>query len=275
MVAHAQPAGPGAWRALRGDRSGAWHVLDALSAGPGAWRALRGERRGHVELVFAEGAYLAFGDDRVLLSAPGRPFGPLSLAVAGLSGLELAPGMAARVAGGELTVGAARIGLGPARLRLAIALGRSGDPRTALGPVVEALPRASAAVQPGLAALWAGRPDATDLLGGRGGGLTPEGDDVLAGHAAWRHGAGAPVRPSAALAGRTSALSLAYLRCAERGELPDACAGLLRAVRAGDAVEAARLVPAQRGWGDSSGIAIAWGILAGVVSTSVNGRPRW
>ncbi|MFN8123312.1 MAG: DUF2877 domain-containing protein [Thermoleophilia bacterium] len=100
------------------------------------------------------------------------------------------------------------------------------------------------------------------LLAGLGEGLTPAGDDVLCGLAGWRHAWGDPVAVSGAAASRTSPVSLAYLRSAERGELPEAAALVLAAIRAGDAPLAARRAAALRSWGATSGSALLWGMAA-------------
>jgi hypothetical protein len=117
---------------------------------------------------------------------------------------------------------------------------------------------------PGLRALARGRVEpAVQLLAGRGDGLTPAGDDALAGYAAWRHSTGRPVAISGLAAGRSSPLGLAYLRCAERGELPGAGVALLAALRSGDPAHASAAARTLRGWGASSGAAMLWGIAAG------------
>jgi hypothetical protein len=116
----------------------------------------------------------------------------------------------------------------------------------------------------GLRALARGRAEeAVRRLAGRGDGLTPAGDDALAGYAAWRHSTGRPVAISGLAAGRSSPLGLAYLRCAERGELPGAGVALLAALRWGDPAAASAAARTLRGWGASSGDAMLWGIAAG------------
>ena len=82
---------------------------------------------------------------------------------------------------------------------------------------------------------------------------------MLAGYAAWRHASGATVELTTA---RSSPLGAAYLRCAERGELPEVAARVLDAVRAGDAESAAHRARALACWGASSGTAILWGVEA-------------
>jgi hypothetical protein len=105
--------------------------------------------------------------------------------------------------------------------------------------------------------------DAVRLLAGRGEGLTPAGDDGLAGYAGWAAATGATPELSALAAGRASPIGLAYLRCAERGELPAPAAATIAAVLAGDREAAARRARVLRRWGGSSGSALLWGIGAG------------
>jgi Protein of unknown function (DUF2877) len=239
----------------------------ALFAGPGAMRALRAGRAGVLEMVLSRGAYVRFGDDWLALASPDAPFGPLSVAVTGLRRASLRPGQAVRAEGGWLRVGGQ-----------AVDVGRMREQRPAANPVnaapaavTEAAAAALAVVAgppeellPGLRALHRGRlNEGVWRLAGRGDGLTPAGDDALAGYAAWRHAAGATTPLSSLAAGRSSPLGHAYLRCAERGELPDAGAALLAAVRAGDG-QAAAAASADLGvWGASSGAAMVWGIAAG------------
>ena len=97
-------------------------------------------------------------------------------------------------------------------------------------------------------------------LAGRGEGLTPAGDDALAGYAAWRWAQGDPV---ALPAHRCAPLGRDYLRCAERGELAQPAAQVLEAIRAGDPRLAARRARLLAGWGATSGAAMLWGIAAG------------
>ena len=117
----------------------------------------------------------------------------------------------------------------------------------------------------GCGALAAGRLSAaTAQLAGRGEGLTPAGDDVLAGFAAWRWASGAPV---ALAAGRCAPLGREYLRCAERGELPAPAAAVMAAIRAGDAPAGRRRATGLAEWGASSGAALLWGVAAGAAAT--------
>jgi hypothetical protein len=244
----------------------------ALFAGPGALRALRPGRACVVELVLSRGAYLRAGEDWLLLSDPDAPFGPLSVAVAGLRRAALRPGQAAQVGPGWLRLGEQVVCLERLRRRGSARSTRAGR----ASAVVEATAAALAVtggppegLVPGLRALRRGRTgEGAKRLAGLGEGLTPAGDDALAGYAAWRHATDAPVQLSALAAGRSSPLGQAYLRCAERGELPEAGAAVLAAVFAGDPRAAATAAVALRDWGASSGAALLWGIEAGVSDPS-------
>lgn len=214
-----------------------------MFAGPGARRAFVDGARGEVEIVLqGGGGYVRLGSsDWVLLTRSDAAFGPLSVAVDGLDRLELRPGAPVEVTRGRLLVGEQALSLERMRERSSVAADRaSTTPCTSR-------PAPPVPLEAGIAALAAGRVlDAVRWLAGLGDGLTPAGDDVLAGYAAARLALGSPVAPalSTLASGRSSPLGLAYLRCAERGELPDA---------------------PLRSWGASSGIAIAWGMNAAVL----------
>jgi hypothetical protein len=198
---------------------------------------------------------------RLLLAGPRVPSGPLSLLVARLPAGGLRVGTRAEVTGGWLIVGRLRIALSAARTPprpqpLALRDGWRAS-------LVAALARASApptALEPGLRALAdCDLSAAARALGGRGDGLTPAGDDVLAGAAGWWWHRGRPV----VLDGSGCApLGLDYLRCAERGELPQPAGAVLAAICAGDAPAAARRACRLRTWGASSGAALLWGMAA-------------
>ena len=244
--------------------------LRAVLVGPGAQRALRAAAGatagGSVELAFGPGGYVRLDDRHVLLAPARSPLGPLSILVAGLRRGDLVMGDPAAVAGGALCVGPLRIELAGARA------GSSPRPealspgwRSALGAALEVVPAAPPELEPGLDALAAGRPAAaTTQLAGRGEGLTPAGDDVLAGFVAWRWASGAPL---ALPARRCAPLGREYLRCAERGELPAPAAAVMAAVRAGDVVAARRRAAGLVEWGASSGAALLWGMAAAAAAT--------
>ena len=219
-------------------------------AAPGAVRALGTVRFlngtvpfrkcGVVEFATPAGAYLRLGDDFVHLAGARASRGPLTLVVAGLG--ERHPGEVVRI--GELPRPAPVPPLGPLMPGW----------RAALNAALEVVP----APRLPLAALRAGDLErAVAELAGRGEGLTPAGDDVLAGYAGWR---GEVLSPLAA--GRSSPLGLAYLRCAERGELPEVVARVVAAIRAGDDEAARRRARALSRWGASSGAAMLWGVAS-------------
>jgi hypothetical protein len=239
----------------------------ALVVGPGARRALRDGASGVVELAFGPGGYVRLGEQHVLLAPARSPLGPLSVLVAGLSRGDLVVGDPAHVSGAVLAVGALRIALDGARETAPpcpgdLAPGWPAALAAALGAVAPAPPQLAA----GLTALATGDLGAAVAqLAGRGDGLTPTGDDVLAGYAAWRWAAAAPVTLAAQ---RCAPLGRAYLRCAERGELPEPAARVLEAIRAGEPPAAARRARGLAGWGATSGAALLWGIAAGAAHTS-------
>jgi Protein of unknown function (DUF2877) len=239
----------------------------ALFAGPGALRGLRAGRRGVVELVLARAAYVRLRDDWLLLAEPHVPFGPLSLAVPGLGRLALRPGQAARVDPGRLGLGDQAVSLERVRERrpaVSTLPSEAGDTAGAVAAALAVTGPPPALLAPGLVALGRGRiSEGVGRLAGRGEGLTPAGDDALAGYAAWRQWIGAHVSVSALAGSRSSPLGWAYLRCAERGELPDAGASLLAALLSGDRHAATTTAVALRDWGASSGAALLWGIAAG------------
>jgi hypothetical protein len=253
-------------------RRGPSTTARALFAGPGALRALRPARTGVVELVLSGGAYVRAGDDWMLLADPDAPFGPLSVGVAGPWRRALRPGQPVRVEPGRLWLGGHAVDLERLRERRPVPGPSRGAAAAEVAAAAEAVAAALAVtggppegLVPGLTALRRGRTrQGVRRLAGLGEGLTPAGDDALAGYAAWRHATGAPAPVSALAAGRSSPLGHAYLRCAERGELPDVGAAVLAAVFAGEPGAAATAAIALRDWGASSGAALLWGIEAGM-----------
>lgn len=236
--------------------------MRAVLAGPAARRALAGPAEGAVEVPLRRGAYVRLGDEIVMVVPHRAPVGPLTLLVAGLGDTGWAEGTPARLDGGHLVMGTEAIDVAAVPGWDAPAPGPLRDGwRDALGAAVAAVPVPDASLRPGLDALAAGDLGrGVALLAGRGEGLTPAGDDVLCGLAGWRHASGDAVRVADAAAPRTSPVSVAYLRCAERGELPEAAALVLAAIRDGDTPLAVRRAGALRAWGASSGAALLWGM---------------
>ena len=244
--------------------------LRAVLVGPGAQRVLRDAAAatagGTVQYAFGPGGYLRFGEAHVLLAPARSPLGPLSLLVAGLGCGDLVVGDPAVVSGGALCVGPLHIDFAGAREASRPRYGPLHPRwRPALCAALEVVAAAPAELELGLDALSADRLSvAAAQLAGRGEGLTPAGDDVLAGFAAWRWASGAPV---ALASQRCAPLGYEYLRCAERGELPAPAAAVMTAIRAGDAVAAQRRACGLAEWGASSGAALLWGLAAGAAAT--------
>jgi hypothetical protein len=188
-------------------------------------RSLRGE--GVVEFALRPGGYIRFGDDFILVATPRSPRGPLTLVANGLHAAPLRPGQRAWIDDGVLRVGPHTIPL-----------------------VATPCPR------PKLGAGWRAAldviPEPPPLGPGAGEGLTPVGDDILAGRAFVRgedNGSGPLCSP----------LGLAYIRCAARGELPEVVA---RVLESPDAETARRRAKAITQWGSSSGAAMLWGVAS-------------
>jgi hypothetical protein len=239
----------------------------ALVAGPGAHRVLKAGECGTVEHAFRRAAYVRLGAGRLMVAERGAQFGPLSLVVDAAPSVRA--GSPARLEGERLVIDGFAVSLERLRERRPPPWPPSrGDPSAIADAAARALagvPPRPASLAPGLAALRRGRlADAVVSLAGRGEGLTPAGDDVLAGYAAWRAAEGRPVALASLAAGRASPIGLAYLRCAERGELPDAAGALLAGIRLGSLHRVDAALPALRRWGASSGAAFAWGMAAGV-----------
>ena len=157
------------------------------------------------------------------------------------------------------------------------ALARRGrDVLAAVGPFALAGGGAAAppaaAVDALLEALRTGDPDAAghaaDGLLGRGAGLTPEGDDLLAGACAVAAAAGAPLALPPDLRERTTALSATLLELAAAGAAPHPLHTVLDLSSAGWRGALTDLV----GLGASSGRAIALG--AGAAAALIGARGR-
>jgi hypothetical protein len=236
----------------------------------------------------------------VHLASPGAPLGPLTARLRAWP--RLTPGAAI-----ELEARAARVWswtapapAAPSRVAAAIAAARAVLPPPALdgellaaadlratkglaagAPRLLERPPAPAPASTGLAAVarqprgraaapaptWTGLAAAARRLAGVGPGLTPAGDDVLAGlllaerfkgsdpAGAWR--AVAPALPA------TTSIGRVYLRAAARGECAQPVARVLDAALRGDAEAAARRAPALAGWGATTGPALLAGVAAG------------
>jgi Protein of unknown function (DUF2877) len=212
--------------------------------------------------VVAEGpaaAYLDVAGDLVAVVAAGGVVLPC--------GVVLADGVRPRVAG-RVAVGGGAVWADGER---AVVVRRWFDPRVRVRAVD---PRALARLEAVVAETPAPDPavpaDASDpaVLLGRGAGLTPSGDDLVAGWlAALRARGVAEAEPLGAAvrrlaAGRTTRLSAALLAAADQGAVVPEAAAVLRAVAgAGDVERAARRLVAL---GHTSGWYLAAGLAQGL-----------
>jgi len=255
-------------------------VSEALAALPVAPLLAGPVRRGRVLGAFPRAVYVAVGEDVVALVARDGLRLPIALVLPQPAPLPaVRGGSPALVGDGAVVVGALRA-----------TPGTWWDPRPAVGPLdpsalaqattaltdhpsevadhllplAEALAVAvrGAAGRAGAAGAGPRSPGAAeraaDRLLGRGPGLTPAGDDLVAGVLATLRLFGGPelaVDPR----GRTTTLSAALLRCAARGAVLAEAATLLRAL-GGDG-QAAPAALALTRVGHSSGRDLAAGIL--------------
>jgi hypothetical protein len=245
-------------------------AVRAVRAGAGALEALATPGPGRVLAWFRAACYAELPNGLLALAGPGVWEGPLHLlldrpvprsaagsAVEVRDGLIRGPGWTVHAAGAGGWSGAVPP---PAAVRRAAEQIRRAlvgiAARSRVEPEVAA--RAEELVATGdLEALAA-------LLGGRGPGLTPAGDDALAGLLlVVRAAAGEEVEPR--LAGiaadaRTSPIARAFLRWAARGQSLRPAHELLTAATRGDARGAARWARLLAAVGGSSGADLALGM---------------
>ena len=240
---------------------------------------------GRVEGVFARGFYVSGPSQTIFAVLGPRSWaGPLHLVVSELPEL---PTLHDRVSvsgvsvSGTVSVSGAVLAAGRTRVRVEGC--RRWAPR--LPERLTAGPRAwhgmAANVDPDLAPVWGAATDSVrrgdlaavfGLLQGRGAGLTPSGDDVLAGLLLVC--ATDPRRREAlnALAGsaRTTRLSRAFLRWAAAGQSIEPAHALLDAAASGDRTEMRRAGRSLAAVGATSGRAL----LAGVALAATELPPR-
>jgi hypothetical protein len=213
--------------------------------------------------------YLAAGDRLVAVVVAGGVRLPCAAVLAG---------GASPPAGGDLAVGAGRVWDGD---RPVAAVHRWFDPRvrvaaldpdavTHLARRIHARPAPDPAVPAAaVAALAADPAGAADDLVGRGGGLTPAGDDLVAGCLAALRARRSPVAGGLGQAvrsqapGRTSRLSAALLAAADRGAVVPEAAAVLRALAAPPGGDLTRATDRLLGLGHTSGWYLAAGLAVG------------
>jgi hypothetical protein len=254
-------------------------MIEALDAGDG-WFELPSPATGVLRAVFGRAAYVDFGDRLLAVGDAGVPSGPLHLrvrrlpmlvhgervtlaeSVAELCGIRYTSAAHSWGWEGVITLdGAARwrpapVDAGGLARHAGLARAVLGGLRPALaGPILE---RVRGLVAAGDLV------GAAHLLGGRGPGLTPAGDDVLAGilivAAVGPDPVDAAVRAAAAEAAPTTDVARAFLRWAARGQSIAPVHDLLAAIAAGEPVAARRALERLSSIGASSGSDLAAGL---------------
>ena len=240
----------------------------ALVAGPGAARALRAGGSGTAGGRAARGRLRARSARPDGCSSPGRA--RRRPAVAARRGPR-APAARGGLRGARRRRGHARRRAAPDRRRWAVGAGLTPAPTESPAPGCRGAMAAALAAGRARAGDSAPGPRGTRAGRARAGGPAP-GRSGRRPHARRRRrarrlrglalAAGEPATLSALAAPRCSPIGLAYLRCAERGEVPEPATALIGAVRRGDARAAGRHADALGSWGSSSGAALVWGMAA-------------
>lgn len=240
-------------------------MVRALDAGLGAAEVLGRPGSGRVVSVHRRAAYLRLGDDLIALVGPGVDPGPLHVRCPVLP--ALCPGEAVTGDGRLLRGPAWAVGVPATVWRGALpdaaalaAHAQDGTVREAAGAALSVT--VDPAVVPG------GVDELAALLGGRGPGLTPSGDDVLAGVVLVARLAGGEAveqRLCASVAAvPTTDVARAFLAWAARGQSIAPVHDWLLAVGAGDAPTASRALARLRAVGADSGRHLAAGLALGI-----------
>jgi hypothetical protein len=250
-----------------------------VDIGLDAARILRIPGRGRVRAVFARALYLQVPGGLVALVTTEVPRGPLHLRVARLP--VVVPGCPVRVDAATLQIGAHRCRLHLAtwspRLPSATELTRAHGPaRRWLPDLCPALDvgslRRTRLTDDAVAALHRGslRMFAA-AVGGRGAGLTPAGDDVLAGallvaHATYdRSPARQRTLRRCADHAQTNDIARAFLACAAQGRCIEPAHDLINGLARADFSAVRSAAEALQRFGSSSGAALMYGIRAALL----------
>lgn len=227
--------------------------------------------RGRVMASFRRAAYFELAGSVLAVTTPDVPPGPLHLRLRTLPRLEV---------GDPMVATAARLTIGPHRIARAELV--SWRPPVVPGPELAAragagmdlLPEAGSSAladDPAAAAVRDALrrddlPAAVAVLAGRGPGLTPAGDDVLAGLLLVLAivGRDRDELERAATAARTHAISLAFLLWAARGQSVAPVHHLLTALADGDGVAVERHRSAVAALGQTSGADLLFGLRLGL-----------
>ena len=240
----------------------------AVSAGAGVLAAVLPGFTGRVVGVFGSGFYVAAGDDIFAVLGPATWPGPLHLQVASLPVL---PAVGDRVMATETALVTNDLRIETARCRPFVPCLPAGGGRAPLGSDPELWAGLVPAVEPDLAPVWGevvAGVRTGDLNGvchrlqGLGSGLTPSGDDVLAGIMLVRaiDRCRRPALRRLARKARTTGLSRAFLWWAASGQSIQPAHAVLEAASSGDRRALGRVSPILAAVGASSGRALLAGM---------------
>jgi hypothetical protein len=237
---------------------------------------------GVVVASFSRAAWVRLAGGLVALTAPSVPPGPLHVTLD--APLPLAEGAPVVRAGSRLEVGGSDVVELDGARPWTGSLPDPAEVRRAAGIAVRATAAAAAASALAAAPYLEPARHALDLLGGGdldgvvtalaglGPGLTPAGDDALAGMLfAVRACSGPGAWPrlgAAAAAARTTALSLAFLRCAAAGQALAPAHRLLDAAAHGDRGAATAAATGIAEVGATSGADFCYGLRAALATRS-------
>jgi uncharacterized protein DUF2877 len=261
--------------------------MNPIDIGIDAARALARPGPGQVLAVFSRALYLRIPGGLVALCSSQAPRGPLHVRTAALPPAS---------AGARVTVSHSRLEIGgqvcsltapiwsprlPQAAALVHARPRARDWLPNTGPTLDLGPTRSAEL-PGEALNALRRGDLltfAELVGGRGPGLTPAGDDVLAGvllvARALRDGPRFNARTLRRCARRsaTNDIARAFLMCAARGRCIEPAHALLTALADADRSATRSALTELCAFGSSSGEALAYGIRTALLELP-RGAPR-
>ncbi len=251
--------------------------MRATRLGVGALIALRAGGEGVVVATFPRACYVSLPAGLIALVVGGVPAGPIHVVVnSELAGVRR--GAPARVVDGDLEIDGLVVGLAnaepwrgplppPAELAAHVDVLRTAT-RGASGSALLSDPYRARADRARELLGRGALEDAARLLVGVGPGLTPSGDDALAGIVfAIRATAGPGVESlttRAAEAGTTGAISRGFLRWAARGQALEPAHHLLVSATDGDAEGAARSARRMAGMGETSGVDVLLGLRWGI-----------
>jgi hypothetical protein len=260
-----------------------------VDIGIDAARILTNLGPGQVRAVFPQALYLRVPGGLVVLGSTQLPRGPLHLRMTALPAVP--PGTAVEVTTGSLRIGndtcpvraptwSPRL---PSQPALRSAQRQARDWLPSLGPVLDVgsegragLPRnALIALRRGDVETFAG------MVAGRGAGLTPAGDDVLAGvflvASVFRGGSRTGCRRVAQCASQapTNDIARAFLACAGRGRCIEPAHRLLDGLANHDRRTVRSAVTELNRFGSSSGAALTYGIRTALLElpAAASGHP--